>query len=118
MFALAVRNLLARKFRTLATALSVFFGVAMASGTLLINESVNRSFDSLFGQVISGIDVTVRERTLVEDPFDQGPEAGFEESVLDRVERIEDVEVAEGVVADIRISILGEDGERIGPPAG
>ena len=118
MLGLAVRNLFARKFRAISTASSVFFGVAMVSGTLLIGESVNRSFDNLFGEVNAGIDVTVRERTLVEDPFDQGPEAGFEEAVLDRVQRIEGVDFAEGVVADTRISILGDDGERIGPPSG
>ncbi|MDQ2630826.1 MAG: ABC transporter permease, partial [Actinomycetota bacterium] len=118
MLGLALRNLVARKFRAISTASSVFFGVAMVAGTLLINESVNRSFDNLFGAANAGIDVTVREREVVEDPFDQGPEAGFEESVLERVQRIEGVDVAEGVVADTRISILGDDGERIGPPGG
>ena len=60
--ALALRNLFARKFRAISTASSVFFGVAMVSGTLFISESVNRSFDNLFGEVNAGIDVTVRER--------------------------------------------------------
>ena len=35
MVALAARNLSARKFRALSTALAVFFGVAMVAGTLL-----------------------------------------------------------------------------------
>ena len=118
MLGLAFRNLLARKFRAISTASSVFFGVAMVSGTLLINESVNRSFDTLFEAANVGIDVTVREREVVEDPFDQGPQAGFDAAVLDQVQRIDGVEVAEGVVADTRISILGADGERIGPPSG
>jgi putative ABC transport system permease protein len=115
---LAIRNLFARKFRAISTASSVFFGVAMISGTLLINESVNRSFDNLFGEVNAGIDVTVRDRTIVEDPFDQGPEPGFDSSVLDTVEKVDGVDVAEGTIADIRISILGDDGDRIGPPSG
>lgn len=118
MLSLALRNFSARKFRAFSTALAVFFGVAMVAGTLLINESVNRSFDNLFGEINEGIDVTVRDRMLVEDPFDQGPASGFGAAVLDQILKIEGVEQAEGTIADIRISILGDDGERIGPPSG
>jgi len=115
---LALRNFAARKFRAISTALAVFFGVAMVAGTLLINESVNRSFDNLFGEINAGIDVTVRDKMVVEDPFDQGPQAGFDAAVLDEISEVEGVEAAEGTIADIRISILGDDGERIGPPSG
>ncbi len=118
MLSLAIRNLFARKFRAISTASSVFFGVSMISGTLFISESVNRSFDNLFGEVNAGIDVTVREATVVDDPFDQGPQAGFEDSILDTVQEVDGVESAEGVIADVRIAILGDDGERIGPPSG
>ena len=118
MLGLAIRNLFARKFRAISTASSVFFGVSMISGTLFIAESVNRSFDNLFGEVNAGIDVTVREATVVDDPFDQGPQAGFEDSLLETVQEVDGVETAEGVIADVRISILGDDGERIGPPSG
>ena len=118
MLGLAIRNLFARKFRAISTASSVFFGVSMISGTLFISESVNRSFDNLFGEVNAGIDVTVREATVVDDPFDQGPQAGFEDSLLETVQEVEGVETAEGVIADVRISILGDDGDRIGPPSG
>ena len=118
MLSLAIRNLFARKFRAISTASSVFFGVSMVSGTLFIYESVNRSFDNLFGEVNAGIDVTVREATVVDDPFDQGPQAGFEDSILDTVQEVDGVESAEGVIADVRIAILGDDGERIGPPSG
>lgn len=118
MLSLALRNFSARKFRAFSTALAVFFGVAMVAGTLLINESVNRSFDNLFGEINEGIDVTVRDRMLVEDPFDQGPASGFDAALLDQISEVEGVEQAEGTIADIRVSILGDDGERIGPPSG
>ena len=118
MFSLAIRNLFARKFRAISTASSVFFGVAMVSGTLLINESINTSFDSLFTEVNSGIDVTVRDREAVEDPFGQAPAPGFEAEALETVEGVDGVAFAEGVIADTRITILGEDGDRIGPASG
>ncbi len=118
MFSLAIRNLFARKFRAISTASSVFFGVAMVSGTLLINESINTSFDSLFTEVNAGVDVTVRDREAVEDPFGQAPAPGFDAGVLRTVEGVDGVEAAEGVIADTRITILGEDGDRIGPSGG
>ena len=82
MLALAARNFSARKFRALSTALAVFFGVAMVAGTLLLTESVDRSFDELFSEVNEEIDVTVRPRVAVEGEFGEAPVAGFDESVL------------------------------------
>ena len=118
MLGLAVRNFSARKFRALSTALAVFFGVAMVAGTLLLTESVNRSFDELFTEVNEGIDVTVRSRVAVEGEFGEAPVPAFDASVLRKVRATEGVAAAEGVIADSTITILGEDGERIGPPQG
>ena len=118
MLALAARNFSARKFRALSTALAVFFGVAMVAGTLLLTESVDRSFSDLFSEVNEEIDVTVRSRVAVEGEFGEGPATGFDASVLPRVRAVEGVATAEGVIADDRITILGDDGERIGPPSG
>ncbi|CAN5240644.1 ABC transporter permease [soil metagenome] len=114
MLRLAARNLSARKLRAFSTALAVFFGVAMVAGTLLLTDSVNRSFDSLFANVNEGIDVTVRERTVVEDPFADAPASGFDASLLADVQAVSGVARAEGVVGDGTITILGDDGERIG----
>jgi putative ABC transport system permease protein len=118
MLGLAVRNFSARKFRALSTALAVFFGVAMVAGTLLLTDSVNRSFDELFTEVNEEIDVTVRSNVAVEGEFGEAPVSGFDESVLDTVRKAPGVATAEGVIADSTITILGDDGERIGPPQG
>jgi len=117
MLGLAVRNFSARKFRALSTALAVFFGVAMVAGTLLLTESVNRSFDELFGEVNAEIDVTVRSHVEVEGEFG-APPPPFGASVLRRVRDIDGVATAEGIIADPTISILDDEGERIGPQMG
>lgn len=114
MVRLALRNLSVRKLRALSTALAVFFGVAMVAGTLLLTDSVNRSFDRLFADVNADIDVTVRERAVVEDPFGEGPTGGFAAAVLDKVKAVAGVAVAEGAIGDPTISIIGDDGDRIG----
>ena len=90
----------------------------MVAGTLLLTESVNRSFDELFTEVNEGIDVTVRSRVAVEGEFGEAPVPAFDASVLRKVRATEGVDAAEGVIADSTITILGEDGERIGPPQG
>ncbi len=87
-----------------------------SSGTLLINESVNRSFDNLFGEVNAGVDVTVRDAEAVEDPFEQGPQPGFEARPWSRSRASMAWTSAEGVIADTRISILGTTASASGLP--
>jgi putative ABC transport system permease protein len=118
MLGLAVRNLTARKLRALSTVLAVFFGVAMIAGTLMLSGSVNRSFDELFDEVYAGVDVTVQPRAEVTGEFGYAPTPGFDAAVLDDVRAVDGVAVAVGGIADPTITILDQEGERIGPPAG
>ena len=118
MLGLAARNLSARKLRALATALAVFFGVAMIAGTLMLGSSVNRSFDQLFDQAYAGIDVSVQPRNEVAGEFGYVPTPGFDAGILDEIRAIDGVDVAAGAIGDPTITILDPEGERIGPPAG
>jgi putative ABC transport system permease protein len=118
MLSIALRNFSARKLRALSTALAVFFGVAMVAGTLMLTDSVNRSFDTLFTEVNEGIDVTVRSRVAVEGEFGANFARPLDESLVEDVREVEGVELAEGSIGDDSITIVDEDGERIGPPAG
>jgi putative ABC transport system permease protein len=115
MLRLAARNLSARKLRTLSTALAVFFGVAMISGTLILTGAINRGFDDLFEEVYAEIDVAVQPRAEVEGEFGYRPGTGVEEGLLDEIREIEGVELAVGQVADDTITIFDQDGERLGP---
>ncbi|MDQ3572988.1 MAG: ABC transporter permease [Actinomycetota bacterium] len=118
MVGLAFRNLAARKFRAISTAMAAFFGVAMVSGTLLLTDSINTSFDDLFSEINADIDVTVRPRAEVKGEFGPVPSGGLRDSVLGQVETVAGVGHAEGVVVDPTVTILGDDGERVGPPQG
>jgi putative ABC transport system permease protein len=120
MLSLAIRNFSARKLRALSTAAAVFFGVAMIAGTLMLTESVNSSFDDIFAEVNEGIDVTVRPEVAVEGEFGAGASfaRALPEELVDDVRAVEGVESAEGVIGDETITIIDEDGDRIGPPAG
>jgi putative ABC transport system permease protein len=115
---LALRNFSARKLRAISTALAVFFGVAMIAGTLMLTDSVNSSFDELFTAANEGNDVTIRPHVEVEGEFGENFARAMPEPLLDRVRKVDGVEKAAGAIGDDTITILDENGDRIGPPSG
>ena len=118
MFSLAIRNFSARKLRALSTAAAVFFGVAMIAGTLMLTASVNNSFDDIFAEVNEGIDVTVRPKVAVEGEFGTSFARALPETLVEDVRAVEGVDLAVGAIGDDTITIVDEDGDRIGPPQG
>ena len=61
-----LKGLLAHKLRLALTALSVVLGVAFVSGTFVLTDTINHTFDNLFTEVSQGVDVTVRARSGAE----------------------------------------------------
>ncbi|MGH2942023.1 MAG: ABC transporter permease [Solirubrobacteraceae bacterium] len=118
MLGLAVRTVLARKWRALSTALAVFFGVAMIAGTLMLTASVNRSFDRIFVEATKGIDVTIRPRVEVEADFGPVAGSGLDAALVRDVEATPGVAKAQGAIGDSSLTIFDKRGERIGPPQG
>ncbi|HEU5035012.1 MAG TPA: FtsX-like permease family protein [Mycobacteriales bacterium] len=100
MFRLALKGALARRLRLALTAASIIIGVAFVSGTLVLTDTLNATFDQIFGNAQKGVSVVVRgeqafaatletsgptdERTLVPD------------SVLHRVRSVPGVAAATG----------------------
>jgi putative ABC transport system permease protein len=120
MLRLALRGLATHKLRGSLTAIAVLLGVAMVAGTLMLSDSVNRSFDDIFAEGNAGIDVSVRAASEIDTGFEL-PEAGaaLPEALLARVEAVDGVASASGTIGDtISIAILDENGDRIGPPQG
>lgn len=113
MLKMTLRGMRARKTRSILTALSVFFGVAMIAGTLMLTDSVNSSFDDIFADVNSGVDVSVSTRETIEDSRQALPPA-FSDDVLDEIRAVDGVAEASGSVFDPTVSVLDEQGERVG----
>ncbi len=109
MLALTVRSLGARKFRTVLTATAVFLGVALISGTYILTDTINRTFDGIFETAGRGVDVSVTPReTFTQD----GNPPAFSEAVLARVRATPGVAKAAGGLFD-SAAILGKDGKLI-----
>lgn len=59
-----LRGLLAHKLRLLLAAIAVVLGISFVTGTLVLSDTLNNTFDSLFKQSTAGIDVSVRGRSV------------------------------------------------------
>jgi putative ABC transport system permease protein len=106
---LVLRGLAARKVRALLTALAVLLGVAMVTGSYVLTDTINRSFERIFEQGEKGVAVEVTPHEVVSQ--DQGPPP-FPESYLQRVRDVDGVKTAVGGVFD-QGSILGKDNKPI-----
>ena len=60
MFRTTLKNLAARKLRLLTTSFAVLLGVAFMAGTLVLTDTIGKTFDDLFADANSGTDGYVR----------------------------------------------------------
>ncbi|MGH8895267.1 MAG: FtsX-like permease family protein, partial [Actinomycetes bacterium] len=109
------KSLLARKLRLLLTALAVVLGVAFVSGTLVLGDTMNATFDKLFATAYSGTDVGVRGKSAFTVNVAEGGDpaqsrAPVPVSVLEQVRSVDGVEEAEGDYAGFA-QIVRPDGE-------
>lgn len=109
------KSLLARKLRLLLTALAVVLGVAFVSGTLVLGDTLNNTFDKLFATAYSGTDVGVRGKSAFDVDVSQGGDpsqsrAPVPAAVLELVRGVEGVRQAEGDSAGFA-QIVRPDGE-------
>jgi putative ABC transport system permease protein len=100
MLALSLRGIATRKLRTALTAFAVVLGVALVSGTYLLTDTIDRSFDEVFATANEGVDVVVAPKRV----FDANSEgvsvapAPLSGELIERVREVPGVEVAAGSV--------------------
>jgi putative ABC transport system permease protein len=115
---LTIKGLLARKRRLFTTALAVTLGVAFMSGTLVLTDTIGKTFDDLFGSALANTDVQVRQVAAFEgvpgaDTADQ--RGRVDASLIPVVKKVKGVAVAEGDIFGYA-RLLGSDGKPIGNP--
>jgi putative ABC transport system permease protein len=119
MFKTTIASLLGRKGRLVRTSLAVLLGVAFMCGTMVLTDTVGKSFKDLFGSVFAGTDAYVRSAAKVSGG--NGPGGGFTqranipETLLATVQRADGVKAAEGRVMGYT-QIVGKDGKALGNP--
>ena len=71
MWRATLRGLLARKVRLALTALAVLLGVAFISGTYVLTDTLDQSFQGFFRQKVAGIDLVVQRPGAFEGDRDR-----------------------------------------------
>ena len=67
-----LRGLLTRKLRLGLTALAIVLGVTFVTGTLVLGDTLNRTFDSLVGNVYQHVDFEIRGKQTLSGVGNQG----------------------------------------------
>src|SRR5215831_18067051 len=117
MLKIVARNLLARKFRLFATALAVTLGVAFMAGTLVLTDTMGKTFNDLSAGVYKGTDAVVRATAVFTGPQMTGDQRPFVSgTLLGPLSRVPGVAAAEGSIFGYT-RLIGSDGKALGNPA-
>ena len=66
MIAVALKGLAGRKLRALLTAFAVVIGVSMVSGTFILTDTMQKTFDGLFAASYEDTDAVIAGKQIVE----------------------------------------------------
>jgi putative ABC transport system permease protein len=115
MIAVALKGLAGRKVRALLTAFAVVIGVSMVSGTFILTDTMQRTFDGLFAASFEDTDAVIGGKQIVESSTSGS--ATIPVSLLDEVRALPEVEAAGGTVSPAEVNgadIIGHDGKAVG----
>jgi putative ABC transport system permease protein len=116
MLKVALRGVVARRFRLALTATAVLLGVMFVTTTYVLTDTLDRSFDRVFAQSLSGVDVVVRGTP----PPGRDDPRRIPQSVAAQVQAVDGVGSASGFVQGYA-QFVGRDGDAVdkgGPSIG
>jgi putative ABC transport system permease protein len=113
MIKVALKGLAGRKIRALLTAFAVIIGVSMVSGTFVLTDTMQKSFNSIFETSYENTDVIVSGHQVVKDEMADIPT--IPSSVLRDVRALPQVDAAAGSIQDENTAkVIGRDGKSLG----
>jgi putative ABC transport system permease protein len=114
---ITLKGLVAHRFRLFATALAVTLGVAFTAGTLILTDTVARTFDDVMGEVYAGVDAVVRGEEQFQGAMNSGAQrARVDDALVGQVRQVDGVAAAEGSVTGFA-RMTSADGVALGNPA-
>jgi putative ABC transport system permease protein len=114
MIAVALKGLAGRKVRALLTAFAVVIGVSMVSGTFILTDTMQKTFDGLFAASYEETDAVIAGKEIVETSTSGS--TTIPASLLDQVRALPEVGAASGTVAPAEVNaadIIGRDGKAV-----
>src|SRR4029453_3045440 len=94
MWRATIKGIFARRLRLALTTLAVLLGVAFVTGTYVLTDTMERSFDQIFRRTVTDVDLVVRAR----DPYTGGGSQRnrIPDSTLARIREVDGVATADG----------------------
>lgn len=117
MFKTILANLRRRKLRLLGTSVAVLLGVMFTSGTLVLTDSLNSAFDSLFSDVYAHTSAVVRSnQTVSANVQGVGKTRGkLSENLIAQVKKVPGVADADGTITGYT-QLIDTRGKAVGNP--
>src|SRR5215217_9052321 len=115
MISVALKGLAARKVRALLTAFAIVIGVSMVSGTFILTDTMQKTFDGLFTASSAQTDAVIQGKSIVD--FSSSGAATVPESLLVKVRALPEVGSAGGAVSPEQsgvADILDAKGKKVG----
>ena len=123
MWKVTTSGLLARKLRLALTALAVVLGVTFVTGTLVLGDTLNRTFDNLIGTAYQHISLQIRGKAQLNEGNSSAAVQGtadrrpIPESIASAVRRLPGVAYVNGSVGGYA-QFMTRDGNAIGGGGG
>ena len=120
MFKVAIKGILAHKFRIVLTSIAVVLGVSFMTGTLVLSDTISRTFDNLITNVNGGLSAQVRAKAAFKDEQGNQQRNRIDASLVDTIRNVPGVKDAEVSVTGFAV-IVGPNGKGLnasgnGPP--
>src|SRR5215471_8414488 len=114
MIKIVLQSLLARKRRLVITALAVIIGVAFTAGTLMLTDSMGKTFNDLSAGAYKNTDAVVRAKAVFNDPSGGGGQRPLvDASLVPALSHVPGVADAQGTVQGYA-QLIGKDGTPVG----
>jgi putative ABC transport system permease protein len=113
MIRVAIKGLLGRKLRATLTAFAIVLGVAMISGSFILTDTLRKSFDGIYDESYQGTDAIITSKQAITTNEGDTETPAFSADVLDRVESLPGVRVAQGSIED-QARLVDDAGKPIG----
>jgi putative ABC transport system permease protein len=107
-----IKGLLAHKLRLALTALAIVLGVTFIAGTFVLTDTLNRTFDTLFGNIYQHVDFQVRGVPQLGTSGGNAKRNSVPESLLATVQAVPGVAAANGSVTGYA-QFITHDGKAI-----
>ena len=109
MLRLTLKGLWAHKLRFVLTGLAVILGVAFMSGTMILTDTMGRTFDDVLATNNEGVDAIVRRESAIDGDMAEVRER-VDEATLAGVLEVDGVDAAAGSIQGFA-QLVRDDGE-------